>query len=1196
MVAMLRAYPYYSALLVCLFVTVQASCRDESPCSTESDCGKGRVCLQQMCFSADGDPDDDGLTSGQELEVGLNPLSADSDGDGIGDGLEWGTPGPVDTDGDGQIDGLESAVLDNDEDCLPDQLDSDDEHPGGLDSLVDRLCPDKGVCGEQGVSRQVTCITGVPACVMEGLDHWEQVEFTCDGLDNDCDGYTDEGSLLDGVLPGGLCQAPGVCGLGKVECSPSGGAICSSGPGGSVSKAEEEVCDGLDNDCNGLADDGLQFDGSLLGAECEGTGECGTGVVQCHPEAGTVICSSMAGGEIDESKNEVCDGLDNDCDGLTDEELFKTDPDACPTEGVCKKHADKLVVVCDTGVWVCDPSAIETWDGPLEVRCDGLDNNCDGTIDEEFLLTDFDGAKRSLQDNCGTGLCSGGVVVCTEDQTATTCSTWTNIVSEVCNSQDDDCDGTLDEGMEYKGLPVGESCKGDGVCGVGSVECNQDTLTAQCSTNPGGTQSQVGTEVCDQIDNDCDGDIDEDVDSLPTCLLPGVCDSMEGTAECLLGAWVCDYSAVPGWEQVESSCDNKDNDCDGWIDETMDKEFAPAEAVLLADRPAVRNNRATCLANPLGGFFMSGGKTHPFPWEGEDVCLDDLWFFNLEDGVWGKLSSGLMEPRWGHSLTYDAISQQVTVLGGRCGETLQATAWQLELNSGVFSALQVEPEVAGRSGHVMLQDSDSGEFMVVGGVTGTGEVAPSLLLSADFANLEVLVDAPAVSDAASCIEPLTNAGYIFGGIGEEGQLSAALTAVDLATRTFTTLEPFYGPPPRRFASLACDHDRLFLFGGIDSDGEVLSDGWIYDLTTGAWSHLESGPIGRSEALMAVWNESMVLAGGVAADGRGLRDQWTWQDGAWVMTEPSGPGNLAAAAAALDPVGRRFCVLGGFETGISGLLAGTQLWCRDCTSGLWEKLGPELDSPAIFATLSYDPNLHRFLLIGGGAFEVGQEPQPLSPVCRYQAFDLGSGQWSDLGFCDVPEATPGARSAHAAAVRWKDLTLWLSAGISTSGLNSELWRLQLDTGIWTNMELAGDVPLSPRYGHSLWINEKTGELVIVGGASPGANVQVIDLATMTASTPISVPGWFDYGFATLLVDDATGRSLLLHPGEFTATAFLVADGKLETGSVTAVSDSITPVSFGAGTQTPWNRSGVQFGGVDSNGITRGELVYIPMNCQ
>ncbi|MBM4321658.1 MAG: hypothetical protein FJ125_17385, partial [Deltaproteobacteria bacterium] len=143
---------------------------------------------------------------------------------------------------------------------------------------------------------------------------------------------------------------------------------------------EPEVCDGQDNDCDGVTDE------QLAGCECiPWTQEpCGIRAGRCYPgrrhcnEDGT--WGACEGGRQPEI--EVCDGWDNDCDEVVDEpEELEPPPDrACREEGIC---AGRSRLLCQRGRWTCIyPPGFE-----LEERsCDGLDNDCDGEVDEGVFL------------------------------------------------------------------------------------------------------------------------------------------------------------------------------------------------------------------------------------------------------------------------------------------------------------------------------------------------------------------------------------------------------------------------------------------------------------------------------------------------------------------------------------------------------------------------------------------------------------------------------------------------------------------------------------------------------------------------------------------------------------------------------------------------------------------------------------------
>ena len=236
----------------------------------------------------------------------------------------------------------------------------------------------------------------------------------CDGLDNDCDGLSDEE------------LGTTTCGTGECERTVQSclnGAPQSCTPGTPAT----EVCDGKDNDCNNVVDDGnvctidtdgdgvpdstdncptvsnadqKDTDGDGVGDACDvcpgdtgndadGDGYC-AGVMFNSPKIGGNDCTDT-NAAVYPGAGEVCDGLDNDCDGLSDEELGTT---TCGT-GEC----ERTVQSCLNGApQSCTPGT------PATEVCDSKDNNCDGSVDEGNVCTidtDGDGIPDST-DNCPT--------------------------------------------------------------------------------------------------------------------------------------------------------------------------------------------------------------------------------------------------------------------------------------------------------------------------------------------------------------------------------------------------------------------------------------------------------------------------------------------------------------------------------------------------------------------------------------------------------------------------------------------------------------------------------------------------------------------------------------------------------------------------------------------------------------------------
>jgi hypothetical protein len=183
---------------------------------------------------------------------------------------------------------------------------------------------------------------------------------------------------------------------------------------------------------------------------------------------------------------EVCNGVNDDCDSGIDED-FPTLGQACSAGmGACLASGS---LVCDgpgTGV-TCDALV----GMPQTETCNSIDDDCDGPTDEGLGLgTACDGGDGDLCDEgvlvCGTG----SSVVCDD-------ATGTNV--ETCNSVNDDCDGTTDEGF-----PVGATCMvGVGACQAnGQQICSGDGTTTVCNATPGTPTA----ETCgDGIDQDCNG-------------------------------------------------------------------------------------------------------------------------------------------------------------------------------------------------------------------------------------------------------------------------------------------------------------------------------------------------------------------------------------------------------------------------------------------------------------------------------------------------------------------------------------------------------------------------------------------------------------------------------------------------------------------------------------------------------------------
>jgi hypothetical protein len=218
-----------------------------------------------------------------------------------------------------------------------------------------------------------------------------------------------------------------------------------------------EVCDTQDDDCDGLVDEDF-----TLATDLNNCGMCGRvctvpnaiprcasgacGVLAClpgfvdldgNPVNGCEYACSFAGAE-------ACNGLDDDCDGVPDDGVVAP-AFFCNANGVCSGTSPTC---SGAGGWVCNyPGATYQI---TETRCDSLDNDCDGMVDEPFPL------KGTACNNGELGACRiAGTYVCNMAGTGVACNAPASGggTAETCNGLDDDCDGVLDDGAPVSWVP-----------------------------------------------------------------------------------------------------------------------------------------------------------------------------------------------------------------------------------------------------------------------------------------------------------------------------------------------------------------------------------------------------------------------------------------------------------------------------------------------------------------------------------------------------------------------------------------------------------------------------------------------------------------------------------------------------------------------------------------------------------------------
>ncbi|MCB9738053.1 MAG: putative metal-binding motif-containing protein [Deltaproteobacteria bacterium] len=581
----------------------------------------GKKCFPLVESSCEGkDNDCDGKT---DDDFAYDDLGAERKiGDGCGTGACTGGKTICKTDGSG----LTCDALDkiSKETCDAKDNDCNGKTDDGM-TVADSSCKLVGQCSVQNVTAK--CEAGKWVCDYNAVPVYESSkEATCDGKDNDCDGKTDEDFLFDdlGTIRT-IAQGcgTGACKEGNVVCTADKKAVTCS----TLVKSGVDICDGVDNDCDGKTDEDYKWFGIGMGETCDGIGACGKGVVECVPgKTDAATCSTNPGGSKAESKKERCNDLDDDCDGETDEGCDDDSDDWCDAQ----MDTDGKPKACPKGGGDCNDSKLEINPAVVEL-CDGIDQNCDGKTDEAYSWTELDTsggepAKPVVGQPCGVGVCAGGTVTCT-GLSAASCSTADKSVTEICDDLDNDCDGLTDEGcddddddhcdskMTVVGTP--KTCsKGGGDCAdfnkdvnPSAIElcddidnncdlkhdelCDQDgdgwcdakrTVVGKPKICPNGggdcddakatgaAVNPAATEVCNDVDDDCKDGIDAGCDDDKD----GYCDkamTVVGTPKtCAKGKDDCNDAVAdihPGSTEI---CNDLDDDCSGQTDEKCDED------------------------------------------------------------------------------------------------------------------------------------------------------------------------------------------------------------------------------------------------------------------------------------------------------------------------------------------------------------------------------------------------------------------------------------------------------------------------------------------------------------------------------------------------------------------------------------------------------------------------------------------------
>ncbi|MDP2723075.1 MAG: MopE-related protein, partial [Bacteroidales bacterium] len=342
--------------------------------------------------------------------------------------------------------------------------------------------------GPEGTLGKGICAAGVTQCGVAGNwvvlkpDVKPQAEV-CDKLDNNCDGKTDEDKISYSGPFG--TEGVGVCKPNIISCVDGKYAITQF-----EKTPSDEKCNGADDDCNGKTDEGFykeSYDGPVGTANI---GICKTLITNCVGGVLKDLQVQVLPGV------EICDGKDNDCNGKLDEGFFSETYGGDPATG--------NVGICKSKVMDCIGGQMKVLQGevlPGKESCNGADDDCNGKTDEGFFSETYGGDPATGN----VGICKSKVMDCVGGSMKTL-QAQVLPGKEVCNGADDDCNGLKDDGLTQTAYSGDPKTQHVGICVDEVQECVSGvTKTTQVQVLP----AKAG-EICgDGVDNDCDGKTDE---------------------------------------------------------------------------------------------------------------------------------------------------------------------------------------------------------------------------------------------------------------------------------------------------------------------------------------------------------------------------------------------------------------------------------------------------------------------------------------------------------------------------------------------------------------------------------------------------------------------------------------------------------------------------------------------------------------
>jgi hypothetical protein len=469
--------------------------------------------------------------------------------------------------------------------------DPNDYNCDGFSGFIDNDKDGWAACAE--------CNDGDPT-INPGAD-----ELCFDKIDNNCDGNIDDPTSADATAwyLDYDSDGYGAEAFSEVSCfAPSDAYISTGGDcddhNASIFPGADEHCDGIDNDCDTEIDeDAIDATTWYADTDSDTYGDPATGLLECVAPDGFVADSTDCNDsetEINPAEEEVCDNVDNNCDGNIDENAVDATHWHADSDVDDFGNPDMEIIACEqpTG-YVEDDTDCNDSDAavnPLSVEyCNAIDDNCDGDIDENTAADASTWYLDSDGDTYGTSTvtwvsCAApeGFVANGDDCNDLSTATYPG-APEYCDRIDTDCDAIIDEPDALDASTWYADDDGDtyGDPDATLVQCYQPSgyVADDTDCNDASSFAHPGAvEYCNDADDDCNGSIDDAARDATTWYADA---DSDGFGNDSLSVTQCD--APTGYTDNRSDCDDTDEDvnpdateycngyddnCDGYTDES----------------------------------------------------------------------------------------------------------------------------------------------------------------------------------------------------------------------------------------------------------------------------------------------------------------------------------------------------------------------------------------------------------------------------------------------------------------------------------------------------------------------------------------------------------------------------------------------------------------------------------------------------